>query len=145
MAVRLTPAVLASTSTELVKRLRLAQKFSRRVHLDIMDGRFVASRSVGRADFRRLPSVIGGELHIMAQQPLPWLRLAHQLSLRRVILHVELGRRLTTILHQASEQGLDVTFAINPNTPLNRLWPWIGAASRVVVMGVKPGRYGAPF
>lgn len=137
------PTVLASDRRTFHKRITLARRLSRTVHVDVMDGRFVTTRSVGPNALRRLPRG-NYELHCMVSDPLPWVTLAAAVKIQRVIIHAESPGALPA-LRAARRSGLACAVALRPTTPWQRAKRFRGLIDRVVCLGVPPGANGRPW
>jgi ribulose-phosphate 3-epimerase len=142
MAVVVVPAIIASTQDELEEMLdRLKGKVGR-VMLDIMDGRFVENRSLD-FDFR-LPPWFEYEAHLMVEAPLERIEdLAGKVG--SVILHVETLHDIEVAIGTVRGHGLKVSLALNPESGVEVLRPYLDVVDGVLVMTVKPGRYGGKF
>lgn len=145
MAGRIVPAVLARTAIQLRRQWNLASDYHSIVHLDISDGTLVAGRTVGPKQLSRLDRQVPVEIHCMTNQPDRWLEPMLRLRTRRVVLHVELGQQLQAYIAFVRSHHWQVVLAINPETSLTRLWPWLKQVDGVQVMGVQPGRQQAPW
>lgn len=146
MPVEILPAVLATQSATLRRRWVRAVRLRQTVHLDVMDGVFVPGKSPDQKIFAALPfNRVPVEWHLMTQQPETWLPLIRRVHTKRVVMHVELGRRLKRSLWTFRSAKIPVSLAINPNTAIQQLAPWQRLIESVTIMGVRPGRYGARF
>ena len=145
MAVEIIPSVLAARADSFRLRLRRAERLSRIVHIDLMDGQFVQTNSLSLLAARQIQPSVRTDVHLMVAQPLDWLPLLARWPTRRVILHSELGPRLRFVLAAARANHWLIDLAINPTTPLRTLQRWIRHVHGLHVMTVRPGRYGAPF
>lgn len=145
MAVEIIPSVLARRLDQFRVRLALAERVSHRVHVDVMDGKFVPTRSVTPEALVRFPWRQPVELHLMVKEPERWLEVAMPKAIGEVIIPVELGPRLRYCIALFRSNGKKISLAINPTTPLSRLWPWLEHVKQVHVMTVRPGRYHAAF
>lgn len=145
MPAKIFPSVLGSTRVLFTRRLEAAARLHRPLHLDVMDGHFVATTSIGPRSLASLIVPRRHEVHLMVKRPEVWLDCLLRLGTTTVIIPVELGRRLTSILAAFRSHRLSVALSINPRTPLRRLHPWMSSLRRVHVMTVHPGRYRATF
>jgi len=145
MAVELLPAVLATTASQLKIRAALAQKLSSTVHLDVMDGKFVTTKSVGLAALQRQRWHRRVEVHAMIDDPITMFKFLEVVHPRRVYLHVELGSALLPFIALLRSRRIEFGLAINPQTNIHVLKMYIRYAQSVLVMSVQPGRYQAPF
>lgn len=136
------PAIIAKTQAELDEMLESLRGHARRVMLDVMDGRFVPSSSLG-FDFK-LPHGFEYEAHLMVEGPIEWVRrLAGKVQ--RVIIHSESPRGVEKAIKKARVLGLRVAMALNPETSLSAIEPYLEDLDGVLVMTVVPGGYGGGF
>lgn len=145
MAVKLLPSVLASRPDQFRRRLRLALDLQSEIHIDVMDGKFVTTRSVGPSLFSPRTLRIRAEYHLMVLHPAEWIPMIRRVHGRRAIIHVERQPRLADIIRDFRRQGISVSLAINPRTPLARIGPYVRMIRGLHVMTVRPGRYHARF
>lgn len=145
MAVELIPSVLATTADQLRTRVSLAEKLGTTIHLDVMDGKFVTTKSVGSRSLAKVHWKRRVEIHAMVDNPITILTLLEAIRPRRVYLHVELGSALLPFIAVLRSRRIEFGLAINPRTDLHVLKLYIRYATSVLVMSVQPGRYQAPF
>ncbi|MBI3572636.1 MAG: hypothetical protein HY092_00345 [Candidatus Kerfeldbacteria bacterium] len=141
MAVDLVPSVLARTSGAYEKEKKIAEQLNPWIHLDVMDGVFVPSRSITPAIVQRSKPRANVEYHLMTRHPGAWAVTILGTTKARVILHLELGAALRPWLALFRSQRISTWLAINPTSTLDRLWPWMPFISGVLVMSVRPGGY----
>src|SRR5262245_57300597 len=137
MAVELVPSVLAAQAGVWRQRLRRAERVSRAVHIDLMDGRFVSTRSIAPGTARRYVPTKKVDVHLMVGKPLDWLPVLLHWPTRRVIVHCELGADLRFFLAAARANRWAIDLALNPDTPISRLRPWARYVSGFQVMTVQ--------
>lgn len=145
MSVEIFPAILAQTTNQFRSRLNLGQSVSRWLHIDLMDGKFVPTRSPGPKALQRIRITHPVEVHCMVEHPEQWIHPLLHWPTRRVILPVELGASLRPIFAVFRSRKIPVGLAINPTTLLSKIRPWAKFIESITVMGVTPGRYGATY
>lgn len=144
-SVRVVPAILTDDSVELTRLVTLANRFAPFVQVDIMDGAFVPTRSVGIADLREQDIRFEWEAHLMVADPLTYLEPLRETGAARVIFHIESGGDPFAVVSQARALGLGVGVAVNPPTPVADIVALLSVVDSVLLMTVFPGYYGAPF
>lgn len=145
MAIELVPAVLAVNRRQFTSRLARARHLSPHIHLDLMDGHFVPTRSVDLAR-QAVPSTrCSVEIHAMVDSVGALVGPVLRWHPRRVFVHVELGDRLWPLIAFLRSQRIAVGLAINPTTRPAACQPFVAKVDALMVMGVKPGRYQAPY
>ena len=117
------------------------------LHLDIMDGHFVPNISFGPEVVRvvrpltRMPF----DVHLMCSRPEVLLERFHEAGADHIIVHVELGDRVTQLLWKIRSLGLKVGLAINPPTAISNVAPFLDQIDQLLIMTVNPGFGGQPF
>jgi ribulose-phosphate 3-epimerase len=150
MSMYITPAVLAHTEQEAKEKLLYPglKKAAPLFHIDVLDGTmFNAScwadaKTIG--SWEGLPDI---EIHMMVNNPLPqvveWKRFVP--TLKNVIIHAEIPRPKHKICERIKVMQLSVSFALNPETPLDALAKCHGHLDELLIMGVNPGASGQEF
>lgn len=143
------PTVLANTEEEFDKRLRRLLPVADQIQVDIMDGKFVPSTSVA---INKIPEVKrwkgkAFEAHLMVQNPGAHIQPMARRGFKRVIFHVETidSRSMPNLLAQCRKHKVEPILAINPETPVEKLLPYVDEVSAVLFLGVHPGFNGAPY
>jgi len=122
----------------------------KRLHLDIMDGRFVPNISFGPdvvKDLTPLAHATGAivEVHLMIVEPERYLEAFRRAGGDLILVHVEtcphLHRTLQTIRQLGAARGV----VLNPATPLAAIEEVLGDVEQVLVMTVNPGFGGQEF
>jgi len=136
------PAIIAQSQGELESMLgRLRGKVDR-VMLDIMDREFVDNTSLD-FDFELLEG-FEYEAHLMVVNPLERIGgLAGKVD--SIILHVEILEDVRAAIGCVKNLELKVILALNPETGVDKVEPYLGEVDGVLVMTVAPGRYGGRF
>jgi ribulose-phosphate 3-epimerase len=136
------PAIIAGTQGELDGMLERLRGKVGRVMLDIMDGSFVENESLC-FDFE-LPGWFEYEAHLMVADPLEVIR-GMKDKVDSAILHVETLDNVEAAIEYVKALGLRVSLALNPETGVDRVEPYLREVDGVLVMTVAPGRYGGRF
>jgi len=139
------PALLTDCAKELEFMLNECKKFTDYVQIDIMDGKFVPSKSIGPKELKTLKPIIGCEAHLMVEDPLTWIEPFRAIGANRVIYHFEINRDHSKIISKLKENGFSVGIAVNPSTAISEFSHLGEAIDTVLFMSVNPGFYGAPF
>lgn len=124
------------------------------VHVDVMDGRFCPTMTVGPAYVKGLVTPLLKDVHLMIHEPLD--KLADYVAAGADIITVQLEaavhihrvlQRLGAMEHVAGpERGLVRGLALNPGTPLQWLAPpLLDEVEMIVLLAVDPGWSGQRF
>jgi ribulose-phosphate 3-epimerase len=117
------------------------------LHLDIMDGHFVPNISFGPEVVRvvRPLTRMQFDVHLMCSRPEILLERFHEAGADHIIVHVELGDRVTQLLWKIRSLGIKVGLAINPPTAISNVAPFLDQIDQLLIMTVNPGFGGQPF
>mgnify|MGYP001032092928 CR=1 FL=1 len=99
------------------------------------------------------------ELHLMVEKPEDFIEEWLKVGVRRVIVHLETlsvgvvsekdlikeNSRLAKILEKCSEYDVELMLAVNPETPIEEIFPYLDSFLFVQILAVKPGFSGQEF
>jgi ribulose-phosphate 3-epimerase len=142
---KIVPAVLTDKREEFISFFNQAESFCQQVQIDIMDGKFVPSRSILKKDLEGLKARRYAEAHLMAEDPLSWLDAFRRFGAKRIIFHFEIKDDKDKIISQIRARNLEVGLAINPPTKVEEFRHLVDRIDTVLFMAVYPGFYGAEF
>jgi ribulose-phosphate 3-epimerase len=143
--IKIIPAILTDSAAELEKMLRLCETFTRYVQIDIMDGQFVPSRSIGWQDIVRVKPSLEWEAHLMVAQPQNELAHYKQAGAFRAIVHYEIASEPEKVIAAGKRLGLQIGLAVTPETPVSKILPLSDQLDSLLFMSVHPGYYGAKY
>lgn len=135
------PAILTVSEAEFVKRLDFARVAADAVHIDVIDGEFCQGSSLSIDKWPDL-NINYAEVHLMVNNPQQYLERLASKKITRAIVHVEAIKNITELASRARELDILLGVAINPDTDLDELRPFLSATSYVQLMGVHPGAAG---
>lgn len=147
MSAEIIPTILVRTELAFRERLRAVERVAPLVHLDIMDGRFVSSRTwADPTVVARLRTPTRFEVHLMVREPrraiAAWAKVRR---VERIFVHVEADGDLSGSLARISATGKRAGLAVNPGTPLSHISPYLEQINVLLVMANDPGFSGRPF
>jgi ribulose-phosphate 3-epimerase len=142
---KIVPALLTDNREELQRMLKLCKSFAGYVQIDIMDGEFVASKSINEKDIASLRSPIKAEAHLMVKKPLNWLKPFKRFGAGRIIFHFESINDRHNIIDEIKKDDLEVGMAVNPATTINDFKSLVKELDSILFMSVVPGFYGSKF
>lgn len=132
---KIIPTVFAHNKKEFQLRFAKLLPISKSIQIDFMDGKFVKSRSISLNQIPNLKKFKNNfEAHLMAKNPEKYLSKLKQKGFKKVIFHVE------TASPEKISSSLELFVAINPETPIEKLIPFLPKVKGILVMGVHPGK-----
>lgn len=121
------------------------------LHLDVMDGSFVDNISFGpdicAAIRKAVPATAYLDAHLMIDAPDHYLPRFLKAGMNMISIHIEREGHvdLHATLAAIREGGAQCALAINPATPVSKLFPYLEEVDMVLVMSVVPGFGGQSF
>lgn len=118
------------------------------IHFDVMDGHFVDNLSFGlpvlETLHHALPQAVM-DVHLMISHPLRFVHRFAAAGADYITVHVETTDDLSATLAAIHGCGCKRGMALNPDTPMEAVFPYLDQLELVLVMGVVPGHGGQPF
>lgn len=149
MANEILPSLLAADFGRLAEEiLRAEQSGADALHLDIMDAHFVPNLSFGPdvvALAKRVAPGFYRNVHLMMSRPDLYLEKFAAAGAQTIQIHVEADCDLHHELARIRALGLKNAIVLNPETPVERLEPYLGEIDEALVMTVHPGYGGQKF
>lgn len=142
---RVVPALLTDDPKALETMVRQAEGFTDYVQFDIMDGRFVPSRSITHEHLTALPMKLSWEAHLMVNSPEDYLESFQQAGAQKVVFHYEATQSPKDVISRTKALGLKVGLAVNPETPVSAIHSLASTVDSVLFLTVNPGFYGSQF
>ncbi|MGE5392560.1 MAG: hypothetical protein ACM3NH_02355 [Candidatus Saccharibacteria bacterium] len=149
---QIVPAILTNDQSDFRHKYSMLfglSHFFGKLHVDFADGEFVPAKTIRPADLGHFLKTAPFELtaHMMTETPGFYLKEIKAAGFRSVIFHFESMDSLATeaFISGASQIGLSVGIAINPETPLPKAARYLRNLNLIQLMGVHPGRQGRTF
>jgi len=151
MPVEIAPSFLTADLTRLGDQINeTLQAGAERIHVDVMDGRFVPNLTFGPLvvdAIKPLTQAAGAllEAHLMVEQPESLIPMFAQAGADLITVHVETCPQLNRTIQQIKELGLRAGVTLNPSTPLVALEEVLSEVDLVLIMSVNPGFGGQTY
>lgn len=149
MKLEILPSLLAADFGRLSEEiLRAEASGADALHLDIMDPHFVPNLSFGPdvvALSRRTAPGFYRNVHLMMSRPDLYLEKFAAAGAQTIQIHVEADCDLHVELARIRALGVKPAIVLNPETPVERIAPYLGEVDEVLVMTVHPGYGGQKF
>jgi ribulose-phosphate 3-epimerase len=140
--VHIAPSILAADFARLGDQvLQTERAGANRIHVDVMDGHFVPNLSMGPIVVKALRPVTQRplEVHLMVEQPTNFIEAFIKPGADTLIVHLEVLRDPWPAINDIHQRGKKVGVAVNPETPVETLVPYIPGIDLALCMTVHPG------
>ena len=145
---KIAPSILSADFSRLGEDILMLNSSADLIHLDVMDGSFVPNISFGFPVLEAVASVarIPMDAHFMVVHPEKWVERTAALGVSMMSFHLEAaGRGTASVIKKIHEAGMKAGVVINPDVPVERLFPYIGKADFFLIMSVFAGFGGQKF
>jgi ribulose-phosphate 3-epimerase len=146
--IRIAPSLLSADFGRLAEEVRRVEEAGADwLHVDVMDGHFVPNLTIGLPVVAALKKVARRPLdvHIMISDPLAYAARYVEAGAAGVTFHVEATDVPIPVIDAIAKAGARPAIALNPDTPVERVLPFLDRVALVLVMSVFPGFGGQRF
>jgi ribulose-phosphate 3-epimerase len=140
--VLISASILDADAVNLEREIRRGEQGGvDRFHLDVMDGHFVPNISFGPATVAavRRATQLPLDVHLMISEPSRFVDRFLESGADSVTFHVEVDEPKAPTLRTIRSAGRAAGLAINPETEVGALEPYLELIDIAMVMGVHPG------
>lgn len=144
----LAPSILSADFNVLGEQIQtVAKAGAQYIHVDVMDGIFVPSISYGMPVIKSVRKSTDAvfDVHLMITEPVRYIRDFVDSGADIITVHVEACKDIDETIRDIKACGVRAAVAINPETPVDKIMPYLDDIDMALVMSVHPGFGGQKF
>jgi ribulose-phosphate 3-epimerase len=144
---KLSASILSADYARLADQVKLVEQYADVIHVDVMDAHFVPPLTIGAVVVASLrphtDRILHG--HLMVEAPEGLFEDLAEAGLDMVSFHVEAVADPAPVIRKARGVGMGVGVAMNMDTPVEAVFPYLDDLDDVVLMSIEPGWLGQPL
>ena len=144
----LAPSILSADFNVLGEQIQtVAKAGAQYIHVDVMDGIFVPSISYGMPVIKSVRKSTDAvfDVHLMITEPIRYIKDFVDSGADIITVHVEACKDIDETIRDIKACGVRAAVAINPETPVDKIMPYLDDIDMALVMSVHPGFGGQKF
>ncbi|EAC2532822.1 ribulose-phosphate 3-epimerase [Listeria monocytogenes] len=117
------------------------------LHCDVMDGVYVNNLALGPEylEIVRNNTEIPLDIHLATITPLKYIDMFGPVKPEYISFHVEVAEDVSEVIRKICSYNVKPSIAINPETPIEAIYPYLNDVEMVLMMTVNPGFAGQKF
>lgn len=117
------------------------------IHIDVMDNTFTNNVAYSIEEINEINKISNKKLdiHLMVNDPIKYINSFNNMNIEYIIFHIEIDKDINELIDIVHDMGYKCGLAINPNTNIDALEPYINNIDLILVMSVVPGYGGQLF
>lgn len=151
MNIDLSPSMLSSDLSNIERELgRLKENNIKYIHLDVMDGRFVPNITFGLPVIKSMSRLKKDgdfifDSHLMIEEPEKYVERFCEVGSDIVTFHIEAAKDPDECIRLIKNKNVKAGLSLNPETEVEKVYPYLDKIDLVLVMGVHPGFSGQKY
>ncbi len=145
--IQVAPSILAADFGNLLADIRKIENDTDILHIDVMDGHYVPNISFGVPIIKSIRSRTDllFDVHLMITNPEEYIRIFSEAGADIVTFHIETVEDPASIIRMIHSLGKKAGISVHPDTPVEKMFPFLPDLELVLIMSVYPGFGGQSF
>ena len=137
---QIVPGILTNDESVYSSKLKIAEQAAELIQIDVVDGNFAKSRTVGCDVIKKYRSKVPLEIQLMAVGPANYITQLKDVDfVSRIIFPLEISHDINECIYLIRKAGKGVGLSLNPDTPIESAVKHFGNLDLLLLMTGKPG------
>ena len=135
------PSILAADFGYLMRDIKAIEGNADYLHIDVMDGHYVNNISFGIPVIESIRKYtdIKFYTHLMITNPEKYIKAFADAGSDIITFHLECSDDPDSLIKEIESYGKTAGIAVHPDTPIEKVFPYIGKVAIILIMTVYPG------
>ena len=135
------PSILAADFGYLMRDIKAIEGNAEYLHIDVMDGHYVNNISFGIPVIESIRKYtdIKFYTHLMITNPEKYIKAFADAGSDIITFHLECSDDPDSLIKEIESYGKTAGIAVHPDTPIEKVFPYIGKVAIILIMTVYPG------
>ena len=141
------PSILAADFGYLMRDIKKVEGHAEYLHIDVMDGHYVNNISFGIPVIQSIRKYTDMKFytHLMITEPEKYIKAFADAGSDNITFHLECADDPDKLIKEINDLGCSAGISIHPDTPVEKVFPYIGKVKIILIMTVYPGFGGQGF
>ncbi|HLC96492.1 MAG TPA: ribulose-phosphate 3-epimerase [Candidatus Nanoarchaeia archaeon] len=147
MKIKIAPSILSADLNNISQELSEVEPYADLIHIDIMDGKFVPSKTFTPSQIKSFKISKPMDVHLMVERPIAdgYIKEYAAIGAASITIHAECKEDITECFKLMENLGVRKSISIKPTTPLAAIKDYLDDVDMVLIMSVEPGYSGQKF
>ena len=139
--IEIAPSILAADFGYLMRDIKAVEKNAEYLHIDVMDGHYVNNISFGIPVIQSIRKYTDMKFytHLMITNPEKYIKAFEDAGSDNITFHLECKDDADKLISDIKALGCSAGISIHPDTPVEKVFPYIGKVDIILIMTVYPG------
>ncbi len=135
------PSILAADFGYLMRDIKAVEGHADYLHIDVMDGHYVNNISFGIPVIQSIRKYTDMKFytHLMITDPEKYIKAFADCGSDNITFHIECTDDPDALIASIRDLGVSVGISVHPDTPIEKVFPYIDKVDLILIMTVYPG------
>lgn len=146
--IKIAPSILSADFSKLADEIKAIERAGADlIHIDVMDGHFVNNITFGPVLIKSIRDVteLPFDVHLMINPAHNFIKDFVESGSDTISIHIEIPENIQATIDLIKSFKKKVGLAINPDTDIKQLVPYLDSIDQIIIMSVYPGFAGQSF